>query len=147
MITIIILHMNNIIKEMIHLTTLWLCNSSSPQWGRGWCTRSPDIYRGGPGWVHLHPAWAQGHFGQEVILLRSPLKISPPCSSALDPSLEGEGVAPPLLEGEGGDLEEGFQAACSVCLYQFSLVFCNLSFLHLVVAGVIGLLVTGLGSG
>ena len=107
--------------------------------------------------MHLHPPWAQGHFGEEVNLLQSPPKISLPCSSALDPSsegqgvvplsLEGEGVAPPLLEGEGGDLEEGFQAACSVCLYKFSLVFCNFSFLHLVVAGVIGLLVTGLGSG
>ena len=97
--------------------------------------------------MDLHPPWAQGHFGEEVNLLRSPPKISPPCSSALDPSLEGQGVVPLSLEGEGGDLEEGFQAACSVCLYQFSLVFCNLSFLHLVVAGVIGLLVTGLGSG
>ena len=113
--------------------------------------------------MDLHPPWAQGHFGEEVNLLRSPPKISPPCSSALDPSLEGEGtvplsleeegvvplslegeeVVPPSLEGEGGDLEEGFQAACSVCLYQFS----HFSFLHLVVAGVIGLLVTGLGSG
>ena len=93
--------------------------------------------------MDLHSPWAQGHFGEEVNLLQSPLKIFPPCSSALDPSLEGQGVVPLSLEGEGGDLEEGFQAACSVCLYQFS----HFSFLHLVVAGVIGLLVTGLGSG
>ena len=96
----------------------------------------------------FHSPWDQGHVGEEAENpCHSLPKIFPPCSSALDPSSEGEGVVlpcssaldpsleeegvvpcssaldpsqeeegivPPSLEGEGGDLEGGFQAACSV---------------------------------
>ena len=83
------------------------------------------------GLADFHSPWDQGHVGEEAENpCHSLQKIFPPCSSALDPSLEEEGVVPcssaldpspeeegivpPSLEGEGGDLEEGFPAACSV---------------------------------
>jgi len=105
-------------------TKVWLCNSSNPQWGRGWCTRNPDICRGGLGLAdfHLgladfHSPWDQGHVGEEAENpCHSLPKIFLPCSLALDPSSEGEGVVPPCSSALDPSLEEEGVVPCSSAL-------------------------------
>ena len=69
--------------------------------------------------------WDRGHVGERMEnSCQSPPMTFPPGSLALDPSLGVEGDVPPSLEGEGGGLEEGFQAAWSV----FFVVINSMSF-------------------